>query len=87
VDSDVLWRIFLITFAYGAFRVTLDGYLSWRRRRASIPPSARNSGLLTDGRLKAFEIISISAAALFVIFIYGSTVYIVGMTRGWFPIP
>lgn len=40
---------------WGVVRQSLIGYLNWRRRRAFLPDAVRNSGFVTDGRLRLAE--------------------------------
>jgi len=83
VDTRALTAAFLIAFLMGGYRVTRDNYREWRERRLNLPDHERNSGFLTDARLRAFEI---SAATLFwlVVAVHLLAVgWIIGLARGW----
>lgn len=56
VESHTFWTIVLGGLVLGIIRETLRAYWAWKARRLLLPAAVRNAGIVTDGRIRAFEI-------------------------------
>jgi hypothetical protein len=83
VDSGSALRLAIGIFAYALIRGTVLDYWGWRSRRRALPHGLRNSGFITDGKVRVFEWTALSMFVLNAAFILAFVVWFVGAANEW----